>query len=131
MIGSGGVLAELTRDTRTLLLPAPRAEIRRALLASAAGQLIAGYRGGRPGDLEAAVDACAAIAGFAAAHADTLVELDVNPLLVRPEGEGAVAADALVRLAAPADAAAPARGPGLTPRPLPRTGPGIQRPMSG
>ena len=41
-----------------------------------------------------------AVARFAAAHADRLVELDVNPLIVRPAGKGAVAADVLIRLAA-------------------------------
>ena len=39
-----------------------------------------------------------AVARFAAAHADRLVELDVNPLIVRPLGLGAVAADVLIRL---------------------------------
>ena len=41
-----------------------------------------------------------AVARFAAAHADRLVELDVNPLIVRAAGQGAVAADVLIRLAA-------------------------------
>ena len=39
-----------------------------------------------------------AIAAYAQAHADTLVELDVNPLLVLPQGQGALAVDALIRL---------------------------------
>jgi len=42
-----------------------------------------------------------AVIDFAAAHADTVLELDVNPLIVRAQGLGAVAADALVRLAEP------------------------------
>jgi len=39
-----------------------------------------------------------AITAYAEAHADRLEELDVNPLLVLPEGRGAVAVDALIRL---------------------------------
>ena len=39
-----------------------------------------------------------AVAAFAQANQDRLVELDVNPLLVLPEGQGAIAVDALVRL---------------------------------
>jgi len=97
VIGSGGILAELVRDTRTLLLPATGAEIRRALESLAAGHLLAGYRGGPGGDIDAAVAACAAVARFAADNASRIVELDVNPLFVRPAGKGAVAADALVR----------------------------------
>ncbi|MBE9555825.1 MAG: hypothetical protein IMF08_03125, partial [Proteobacteria bacterium] len=42
-----------------------------------------------------------AVADFAAEHANSILELDVNPLMVRPEGLGAVAADALIRLAEP------------------------------
>jgi hypothetical protein len=38
------------------------------------------------------------VARFAEVHADALEELDVNPLLVMPEGQGAVAVDALIRM---------------------------------
>ncbi|MGH7186444.1 MAG: acetate--CoA ligase family protein, partial [Pseudomonadota bacterium] len=61
----------------------------------------AGYRGGPPADIDAAIEAIAAITRFAEAHRDRLLELDVNPLLVRPRGHGAVAVDALIRLAEP------------------------------
>ena len=39
-----------------------------------------------------------AVATFAENHADTLIELDINPLIVGVAGKGAVAADALIRL---------------------------------
>jgi acetate---CoA ligase (ADP-forming) len=45
------------------------------------------------------VAAVEAIAAFALDHADRLVELEVNPLLVLPDG--AMAVDALIRLAGP------------------------------
>jgi succinyl-CoA synthetase beta subunit len=57
-----------------------------------------GFRGRPKGDLPATVQAVAAIARFAEADATSLVELDVNPLMVRPEGKGAIAADALIRI---------------------------------
>ena len=50
------------------------------------------------GDRDAVIDAVMAVAAFAAAHRDSLAELDVNPLLVLPEGQGAVAVDALIRM---------------------------------
>jgi acetyl-CoA synthetase len=100
VIGGGGILVELVRDTQRLLLPAAREDIEDALGRLAAAKLLTGYRGREPGDVSAAVDAIAAIAGFAEAHRSALVELDVNPLLVRPLGRGAVAVDALVRMAA-------------------------------
>ncbi len=43
------------------------------------------------------------VADFALAHRDRLLELDVNPLLVLPAGQGVVAADALIRMAGPVD----------------------------
>ena len=51
-----------------------------------------------PLNRRAAIDAIMAIAAYAEAHAARLEELDVNPLLVLPEGQGAVAVDALIRL---------------------------------
>jgi hypothetical protein len=39
------------------------------------------------------------VAHYAKAHVDSLVELDVNPIIVRPQGRGVVAVDALIRIA--------------------------------
>jgi acetyl-CoA synthetase len=99
LIGTGGVLVELLDDTVSLLLPVQREEARMALASLKAGALLGGYRGGPAGDVEAALDAIEAIAAFATEHADSLLELDVNPLLVTPQG--AIAADALIRKLGP------------------------------
>ncbi|TCW85240.1 CoA-binding protein [Burkholderia sp. SRS-46] len=96
VLGTGGVLVELIRDTATLLLPVRESDVRDALLGLKLGPLLTGYRGRPKADLEAIVANVMAIAHFAQAHADTLVELDVNPLLAMEHG--AVAVDALVRL---------------------------------
>ncbi|KAG8155498.1 acetate--CoA ligase family protein [Burkholderia catarinensis] len=96
VLGTGGVLVELIRDTATLLLPVRESDVRDALLGLKLGPLLTGYRGRPKADLDAVVANVMAIARFAQAHADTLVELDVNPLLVMEHG--AVAVDALVRL---------------------------------
>ena len=97
-IGAGGALVELLADSRTLLFPVTEAAIGDALDGLKAAALLAGYRGGPPGDRRAAVNAAMAIAAYAEAHAERLEELDVNPLMVLPQGQGAVAADALIRL---------------------------------
>ena len=89
---------ELLADSRTLLFPVTETAVGEALDALKAAKLLAGYRGGPRGDRRAAVDAVMAIAAYAEAHAERLEELDVNPLLVLPEGQGAVAVDALIRL---------------------------------
>src|SRR5690606_24161857 len=95
-------LVELMRDTVTLLLPTGRAEVREALRSLRIWPLLAGYRNRPAADVDAVVDAVLALAGYARVHQDTLMELDVNPLLVRPDG--AVAVDVLVRLGSSGDA---------------------------
>jgi len=99
VIGTGGTAVELMKDTRLLLIPATRTEIIEAVNGLKLSRLLTGYRGKPHGDIEAVADAVLAIQGFAIAKAGTLVELDVNPLMVRPAGLGVVAADVLIRLA--------------------------------
>lgn len=95
VVGAGGLLVELVRDSQNLLFPVAREDVARALDGLRINKLLAGYRGKPPADRAALIDAIMAIAGFAEAHADTLVELDVNPLLVFEDR--AVAVDALLR----------------------------------
>ena len=101
VVGFGGVLVELINDSHTLLLPTSRDQVLAALKSLKTAPMLTGYRGLPVADMEAAVDAIMAVAAFASAHADSILELDVNPLIVRPQGKGAVAADALIRLAEP------------------------------
>ena len=96
-VGSGGALVELFGDSVTLLLPVTREEVRSALARLRCAPILAGYRGAPPADLDAAVDAILAIAQYGADNADRLEELDVNPLGIRPRGQGVVALDALLR----------------------------------
>jgi hypothetical protein len=98
-VAAGGVLVELLGDSASLLLPADADHMRNALLSLRLAPLLQGFRGRPIADLDAAIAAMLAVAEFAEAHADKLEELDVNPLLVRPQGQGAVAVDALIRLA--------------------------------
>jgi acyl-CoA synthetase (NDP forming) len=98
ILGSGGILAELVGDTATLLLPATRTEIATALDSLRISKLMRGFRGKPRGDMDAVLDAIDGIQKFALRNLATLHELDVNPLMVRAAGEGAVAADVLMRL---------------------------------
>jgi acyl-CoA synthetase (NDP forming) len=100
-LGSGGVLVELLQDAQTLLIPATRAEIESALQALRSAPLLRGYRGRPAADVEALLDAIMAVQGYAVAQADSLFELDVNPLLVGAVGQGVFAADALIVLEEP------------------------------
>lgn len=98
VLGAGGVLAELLRDTVTLLPPFTSAAVQAALGRLGVGRLLAGYRGRPPGDLPALVRAVLACARFAEENVDRLLELDLNPVIVRPAGLGVVAVDALLRV---------------------------------
>ena len=95
VIGAGGVLVELLRDAKTLLLPTSRDEIKDAVESLKIAVLLRGYRGGPAADMDAIVDNIMAVATYAQENRDDLRELDVNPLLALEHG--AVAVDALIR----------------------------------
>ena len=102
VIGSGGVLVNLVDDSARLLLPLDQVELTTALGRLKLDSLIRGYRGGPPGDRRALLDMVIAIADYAGRERSRLLELDVNPIVVLPEGQGVVAVDALIRFSASA-----------------------------
>ncbi|MEM7113774.1 MAG: acetate--CoA ligase family protein [Chloroflexota bacterium] len=97
VIGAGGILVELFKDSQTLLLPISRAEVEAALGRLKIAPLLDGYRGQAKADKEALIEAVLNFGRFAEEHADSLVEVDINPLFVYPEGEGILAVDGVVR----------------------------------
>jgi acetyl-CoA synthetase len=99
VLGAGGVLTELWRDSVTLLPPFDAAAVEAALGQLRVARLLAGFRGRPAGDVPALVQIALACARYAQGNLDTLAELDINPVIVRPLGSGAVAVDALIRLA--------------------------------
>jgi acetyl-CoA synthetase len=99
VLGAGGVLTELLRDSATLLPPFDAAAIQAALAGLKLGRLLAGLRGRPPGDVPALVETVLCCTRYAGANLEALVELDINPVIVRPAGSGAVAVDTLIRLA--------------------------------
>jgi acetyl-CoA synthetase len=99
VIGAGGVLTELLRDTVTLLPPFTSQAIESSLRTLTVSKLLSGFRGRPQADVGALVETALACARYAQANATTLLELDINPVIVRPAGRGAVAVDALIRLA--------------------------------
>ncbi len=93
-VGTGGVLVELLKDSRTLLLPSSREDISAALRSLKMFPLLDGYRGRPKADLEAAIDAIEKIADFALVT--DVAEMDINPLIVCEKD--AWVADALIVL---------------------------------
>jgi acetyl-CoA synthetase len=101
VIGAGGVLTELLADSVSLLPPWSRQSIAAGLERLGIHRLLAGYRGKPAGDIDALIEAISSVARYAEANVSRLVELDVNPVIVRPAGRGALAVDALIRLQSP------------------------------
>jgi len=99
VLGAGGVLTELLRDSVTLLPPFDPASIEASLRRLRVARLLAGFRGRPAGDVPALVQTALACVRYAQANLETLAELDINPVIVRPVDCGAVAVDALIRLA--------------------------------
>ena len=91
LAGSGGVYAEVLRDTAVALAPVSEARARTMLDELRCAPLLQGARGRAPLDVGAAAAAVAALSRIAAAHPE-LAELEINPLLVLPAG--ALALDA-------------------------------------
>lgn len=96
VIGVGGILVELLRDREILLLPASDQQIRSALSRLKSAPLLHGYRGRPAADIGAVVDAVVKVSDYVSSNASTLLELDINPLLVGPEGAGATVLDATI-----------------------------------
>lgn len=98
LIGAGGVMAEVLRDSAVLLLPAERQDVVDALRGLRLWPLLEGFRGRPAADIDAIADTVLAVQRFVLDNLESLEELDINPLMVRARGQGAVAADALIRL---------------------------------
>jgi len=96
MVGLGGIFAEIMQDTAVQMAPVSETQAMAMLKSLKAFAVLDGARGRRRTDLKAAAQAIAALSRFAVAHADTVSEIDINPLLLKADGEGAVALDALL-----------------------------------
>jgi acetyl-CoA synthetase len=98
LIGGGGITVEVMKDSASLLLPTTRERVLHALGQLKSAPLFNGFRGAPPADLNAAVDVILAVASMVEDDPSLIVELDINPLMLLPEGQGVVAADALISL---------------------------------
>lgn len=100
-VGLGGIFTEIFHDVQHRLLPVDRAMARDMLAGLRGYRLMTGFRGKPAADIGAAADAIAALSDAAMSLGDSLAEMEVNPLLVRAAGHGAVALDALVLMQQP------------------------------
>jgi acyl-CoA synthetase (NDP forming) len=95
LVGLGGIWVEALGDVQLLPGGADKAQIVAALHKLRSAKLLAGVRGAPPADVEAVVQVVMAI-GRLMQTVPELTEVDVNPLMVHAEGQGATALDALI-----------------------------------
>lgn len=94
-IGSGGVAVELYKDIIHMALPVTPEQVATALKGLKLSTLLGGFRGKPKADIESLAKAAAEFGNrFMAAPA--ISEFEINPILVRPAGDGVLAVDALV-----------------------------------
>lgn len=96
MVGMGGIHAEILRDVAVQAAPVDLAEAEAMIRSLKLFPVLDGARGRPKADVKAAARTVAALSAFAAAHVDSVAEIDINPLLVLPEGHGVLALDALI-----------------------------------
>jgi acyl-CoA synthetase (NDP forming) len=95
VVGLGGVLAEALNDVRVLPADLEPAAIVEELLRLKGARLLARFRGAPARDVAAAADIAAKLGAFILAHPE-IAEIDINPVVVYAQDEGAVALDALI-----------------------------------
>ncbi len=100
LIGLGGVNVELLQDVILAPLPLLPAEARSLLWRLRGARLLRSFRGGAPADVDALVDAMLRLARLAQDCAETIAEIDLNPVIVHGQGQGISVVDALVLKAA-------------------------------
>ena len=100
LVGFGGVLAEALQDVRLLPADLNVDAIMGELYQLKGAALLRGFRGGPPLDVKAAADIVRRV-GNLLRSAPAIQEIDINPVVVYPEGQGAVALDALIVTRAP------------------------------
>ncbi|MFY3432337.1 acetate--CoA ligase family protein [Achromobacter mucicolens] len=96
MFGLGGVFVEVLKDVSFRLAPFGRDEALDMIREIKGYALLQGARGAPPCDVDALADALATLSRFAHARAGEFSSVEINPLLALPEGQGAVALDAVV-----------------------------------
>ena len=92
MFGMGGVLVEQIKDISFKVAPLSGEDIDDMLASTIAGKLLAGYRGAAKGDIAAVKDVIARLSQLGLDFPE-IAEVEINPLIVYPEGQGALALD--------------------------------------
>ena len=96
MVGLGGIHVEVLKDVAFAPVPLGADEALELVGQLKGAALLDGVRGERPADKQALAELMAALSRFAADHADSVAEIDLNPVIVHPAGAGLTVVDALI-----------------------------------
>ena len=98
LFGSGGVMVEVYNDVALRHCPITRSEALEMIDEVKGARLLRGFRGKPAADIDALADTLVHVSHLAVHLEGRLAELDINPLMVLPKGQGVKAVDALVVL---------------------------------
>jgi hypothetical protein len=96
MVGLGGIHVEVLADVAFAPVPIGPEEALSLLGELKGAALLDGVRGAPPADRPALAELMATLSRFAADHADLIEEIDLNPVIVHPQGLGLTVVDALI-----------------------------------
>ena len=96
MVGLGGIHVEVLRDVAFAPVPITDDQALALLDELKGAALLDGVRGAPPVDRAALAELMATLSRFAADHAEQIEEVDLNPVIVHPEGQGLTVVDALI-----------------------------------
>jgi acetyltransferase len=96
MVGLGGIHVEVLRDVAFIPVPIGQEEALSLLDRLQGAALLDGVRGAPPADRGALAELMATLSCFAADHAELIEEIDLNPVIVHPQGDGLTVVDALI-----------------------------------
>jgi len=96
VMGLGGVFVEILADVAIRIPPISANEARRALESLKGQKVFSGVRGAPPADLDTRAETAARLSWLAYDLGDDIAEMDLNPVVVLPKGQGAFAVDALL-----------------------------------
>jgi hypothetical protein len=96
MFGLGGIFTEIMKDVTFRLAPFDEGEAMEMIRSIKGFPLLDGARGRKKADQAALAKALSKLSIFAAANRDVLASIDINPVMVLPEGDGIAALDAVI-----------------------------------
>jgi acetate---CoA ligase (ADP-forming) len=96
MVGAGGRLVELLGDVSFAPAPVTPQKARQMIEHLTVYRLLSGYRGSPPADIDALVRALVSLSELVSNPEFDYAQVDLNPIIVRPAGQGAVAVDCLL-----------------------------------